>query len=508
MLGYLQDKWQSALLKARYQRLIQERLLQLTESAGPQPVADDPGRWTLLGVGARGFDENARTDARTKARRMVQCNPHARNLLRLLEVYVAGPGLHLVHEQRDFSMSTDDVERELKNADRLWTDFLLWNERHYSFQEHARRTWRDGECFLRKFSETSWPPDLRFVDPETIGPTKEDADSQGIVTDADDVESPQWYLRIDPTTGDLIETIAACEMLHTRVGVDSNEKRGVTVLNPVIEQLERFESWIGTELAARKLQASIVLWRKVTNPAAATAFSGESTVESMSGISPGPGVSRFQPGSVLTTGASTDIRFVQPDTNYSDTVPLGRMLLLNAAAGAGLPEFMLTSDASNANYASTMVAEGPAVKMFQSEQHFYKREFSRLWRWVMSNAIRAGELREDFFKLIQPKWCFPELVNRDRPRERLADVRLVDACVLSRAEIARRDGVDPDLMRRELDREGKDASLRALACERQLPRMKAGQDELMFEHASQGAEADPDRNAQGGGSHASVMADL
>ncbi len=36
-----------------------------------------------------------------------------------------------------------------------------------------------------------------------------------------------------------------------------------------------------------------------------------------------------------------------------------------------MPEFMLTSDASNANYASTMVAEGPAMRMFdrlQAEQ--------------------------------------------------------------------------------------------------------------------------------------------
>jgi hypothetical protein len=28
-----------------------------------------------------------------------------------------------------------------------------------------------------------------------------------------------------------------------------------------------------------------------------------------------------------------------------------------------MPEFMLTSDASNGNYASTMVAEGPAMRM-------------------------------------------------------------------------------------------------------------------------------------------------
>ncbi|MGD9853824.1 MAG: phage portal protein [Planctomycetaceae bacterium] len=458
MLGYLRDKWRITSLKAQYQRLVHERLLRLAETAGPQPVSQDPGHWTLLGAGGRGLDEPARTDARTKARQLVQKNPHARNLLRMLEVYVAGPGLKLMHEQRDPARTDAAIEEELKTANRLWAEFLLHNQSHYSYQEHARRTWRDGECFVRKFSDSSWPPDLRFVDPEVIGPTQDAADSQGILTDADDVEMPRWYLRIDPLTGELAEEIDAGQMLHTRVGVDSNQKRGVTILAPVIEQLERFESWIDTELTARKLQASIVLWRKVTNPASAASFGSESGVESLTGAAASTTGNRFQPGSILTTGTSTDIQFVQPDTNYRDTVPLGRMLLLSAAAGAGLPEFMLTSDASNANYASTMVAEGPAVKMFQSEQHFFTREFSRLWRWVMSNAVRAGVLREDFFEVVQSKWCFPELVNRDRPRERTADVRLVKAKILSRAEIARRDGADPEVMRRELDREKPDKS--------------------------------------------------
>ncbi len=79
------------------------------------------------------------------------------------------------------------------------------------------------------------------------------------------------------------------------------------------------------------------------------------------------------------------------------------MLLLGVAAGVGLPEFMLTSDASNANYASTMVAEGPAVKLFQSEQQFFAREFTRLWRWVMEVAIELGYLPETFsFGLNRP----------------------------------------------------------------------------------------------------------
>jgi hypothetical protein len=97
-----------------------------------------------------------------------------------------------------------------------------------------------------------------------------------------------------------------------------------------------------------------------------------------------------------------------------------------------------------------MVAEGPAVKLFQGEQAFFAGEFTRLWRWIMHEAVVAGLLPADFFAQVTVDWTFPQLVNRDRPRERLADVRLVESRVLSRAEVARRDGVDPQKMRSEL----------------------------------------------------------
>jgi len=53
---------------------------------------------------------------------------------------------------------------------------------------------------------------------------------------------------------------------------------------------------------------------------------------------------------------------------------------------------MLTSDASNANYSSTMVAEGPALRMFarlQAEQVCDDLEV--MWR-VVNAAIAAGQL--------------------------------------------------------------------------------------------------------------------
>ena len=362
MFDYLRNKLQTARLKARYQRLVQERVLTLIEATGPQPVAEDPGSWRLLGDTKTRLDDSQRTDARTRAQRMVVENPHARNVLRLLENYVVGPDLRLSHLAAD---TENDESETIRTADRLWKAFFTKNRRHFSYREYARRTWRDGECLLRRFPQAQWPPTVRFMDPETIGPTTDEPDSQGILTAADDVETPITYLRIDPAAGELLEQIPAAEVFHTRIGVDSNEKRGVSLFVSFADVLARFDSWLETELLARKLQASIVLWRKVQgSPSQAAAIADAAQTSSVNDPTGTTRRERFRPGTILTTSQGTELEYLQPNTNFGDAAPLGRMLLLCAAAGAGLPEFMLTSDASNANFSSTMVAEGPAVKMF------------------------------------------------------------------------------------------------------------------------------------------------
>lgn len=458
MLNYLRDKWQTARLRAKYERLIQERVLDLIEVTGPRAVSEDPGEWQLLGGGKSSLGEGERTDARSRARQLAASNPHARNILRLLENYVVGPGLKLVHKPADGGESTNPL---VQTADRLWLRFLDANQRHFSYREYARRTWRDGECFLRTYSTAHWPPAVRFVDPETIGPTREHPDSLGIITQPGDVESPVAYLLTDPATGDLLDEIPAEEISHTKIGVDSNEKRGVTIFTSLLDTLSCFEKWLETELLARKLQSSIVLWRKVQGPPSrAAALADSSQMSSFESLDGSVRRERFRPGTILTTSQGTELEYLQPNTNFVDAVPLGRLMLLSTAAGAGLPEFMLTSDASNGNFASTMVAEGPAVKLFESEQRFFAAEFTRLWRRVMAEAIAVGLLDADFFDRVKLEWTFPELVNRNRPRERTADARLVELNVLSRAEVARRDGADPQTMRREVEEEQTAAAVR------------------------------------------------
>lgn len=446
MLNYLRDKFAALQTRARYQRLIQEQLLSILERE-PRELAESS--WQPLNAsqpGSKSFTHSQTTprDIREKARNLVATNPHARNVLRLLENYVVGSGLSLAFDQQH---QNTNLAQQLQT---LWKQFLAGNAPHFSFLSFARRQWRDGEVFVRKFPQATWPPQIRFIDPELVQPDDEDPTTQGILTDWNDAETPVEYLILPPQEHARPVPISAHEIHHTKIGVDANEKRGISYFAPLIEPLEKYEKWLETELQARKLQSSIVLWRKVQG----TPSQINSAVNQSSTLA-GTGVRKetFHPGTIVTTSQGTDIQFLSPNTNFGDSIPLGRSILLCAAAAAGLPEFMLTSDASNANFASTMVAEGPAVKLFAAEQHALTSELNRLVTWIMAEATTLDLIPRNWREQVDLKWSLPNLVSRDRPRERLADLRLAEAEILSKAEVARRDGVDPQQMQREISHE-------------------------------------------------------
>lgn len=454
MWDVVADWWGSVRTGMRYRRLVRERMLALTEGRGSaRVVAEDEAGWWGWGTGsaAKGPSEIERTDLRAKSRKLVVENAHARNALRLLEVYVTGPGLAVTATGRRGTSAPDGV---VAAANTVWDEFLEANAAHFSYREYARRTWRDGECFLRLFPRGDGPLAVRFVDPEWIAGPPGAEESLGILTEPGDVEAVAGYQRVLPegaNFGSSVEEIPARWMIHTKINADSNQKRGLTVFAAVLKELSLYDQWLETELTARRLQASVVLWRKVQgSPSDVSRLADARGAELGPDPLTGERREKLRPGTIVTTSQGTDLRFLQPDTNFGDAVPLGRMLLLNVAAGQGLPEFMLTGDASNGNFASTMVAEGPAVKLFEAEQTFFVGEFTRLWRMVMRDAAERGVLPADWSLLVRPSWTTPDLVNRDRVKERLADVRLVEAGVLSRAEVARRDGVEPEVMEREL----------------------------------------------------------
>ncbi|MFH5806010.1 phage portal protein [Alienimonas sp. DA493] len=464
MFTLFKDTLAAAALKAKGDRLARERAVALLEGAGrpsayslndAAPTAD--AGWAEVGTGGASRSAPGRRSAaeiRTAARELAAENPYAKNALRVLEAYVVGPGATLSHARRPAASGVNPGDTDSPAGDTelraVWSRFWEANGPHVTLNELAVRTWRDGECFVRFFPRAGDVPAARFLDPEEIGPTRERPESLGVLTDPADAVTPVAYLRIDPTNGEHVETIPAAEVLHVKAGADDAEVRGVSVLAPLIAPLTRHAEWLETELTARRVQASVVLWRKVQGNVSAYGDT-DGTAGDLAGARADRGV--FAPGSILTTPDTTNLEFLAPKTSFAEASRIGRALLLGAAAGVGLPEFMLTADASNANYASTMAAEGPAVKRFAAEQRFFAAALARLWALLARDAVARGVVSEAAVAGLAPEFTFADLAHRDRPAERTADVRLVRAGVLSRAELARREGVDPQRMRREIGAE-------------------------------------------------------
>jgi hypothetical protein len=78
-----------------------------------------------------------------------------------------------------------------------------------------------------------------------------------------------------------------------------------------------------------------------------------------------------------------------------------------------MPEFMLSSDASNANYASTLVAEGPAMRFFARLQAEMIADDLAVMRRVVTHATAAGRLPGEALTQIEIQAAPPSLKVRD-----------------------------------------------------------------------------------------------
>ena len=114
-----------------------------------------------------------------------------------------------------------------------------------------------------------------------------------------------------------------------------------------------------------------------------------------------------------------------------------------------MPEFMLSSDASNANYSSTLVAEGPAVKMFERLQNETTEDDLELLRRVLEKAVEAGRLPPAALTAVDIQATAPTLAAHDRLRDAQADAILVKSGAMSPATMAMRHGLDPGQERRQ-----------------------------------------------------------
>jgi capsid protein len=318
-------------------------------------------------------------------------------------------------------------------------------------QEIVRRLDRDGEAFLRFFVDHEGMTRVRFIEPDQVTtPSRLSADpsaSFGIQTDVDDVEAVQGY-HVD---GEYVE---AGDVQHRRANVDFNVKRGLPLYVPVRKNLRRAEKLLRNMSVVAEIQSAIALIRKhrgmgrsgiehfVADNADATAVSS-STARTRH-------YTQYGPGTILDAPAGLEYDFPTRGLDAASFVAVLQAELRAIAARLVMPEFMFTSDASNANYASTMVAEGPAIKMFERLQaSTIEQDRAVMWR-VIDNAIAAGRLPREARGACDIQIIPPSLHVRDPLRQTQVDRIAFDCGVLSPQTWSQRLGLDYDQEQKNL----------------------------------------------------------
>lgn len=357
-------------------------------------------------------------------------------------------------------------ERLISAVQAIIDEFIERNNWPARQAEIVRRRDRDGECFLRVFDSPEGPL-LRFVEPEEVRTPKElsgklDAENVyfGIryATDENgnvDMETPTGYF----INGDEVK---ADQIQHRRANVDLADPRGVPTFYPVRKNLIRAAKILRNMSTVAEIQAAIAMVRKHANATKATIqqyVSDQADAERTGNTGTGSTGTKtktyrnYAPGSILDTSAATEYDFPVAGVNVERFVAGIQAELRAVASRLVMPEFMLTSDASNANYSSTLVAEGPAVKMFERLQAEMIAEDTRLLERAIQSAIGMGRLPADTLELVEVQAQAPNVQSRDRLKEVQADIALVRERAMSKRELATRHDMDYDVQRDQIEEE-------------------------------------------------------
>jgi capsid protein len=414
------------------------------------------GWWQPVGLSNSGnarhgegpFNEQMLADLRSQSRRLAATNEFAINGLENRISYIVGPG-HSYRATICKGMDAScDVAMQVQKAIERFVAENRWQLRQ---QEIVRRLDRDGEAFLRFFADRDGTTRVRFIEPEQVatpaGVSTDSSASFGIQTDSDDVETVLGYY----VDGELVD---AGDVQHRRANVDFNVKRGLPLYTPVRKNLRRAERLLRNMSIVAEIQSAIALIRKHRGASRSGIEQFVSANADATAMSAGNGrarhYSQYGPGTILDAPAGMEYDFPAQGLDASSFVAVLQAELRAIAARLVIPEFMFTSDASNANFASTMVAESPAIRMFERLQStLIEQDRAVMWR-VIDNAIVAGTLPLSVRDVVEIQIIPPSLHVRDQLKQAQVDRIAFSNGVLSPQTWSQHLGLDYDQEQKNL----------------------------------------------------------
>ena len=344
-----------------------DRPYQTADSLGMFPVADPLREWDYGGGYGWG---STRQEILRRCHLAWERNPLANTAVEITTRFSVGEGLTITYSNTDVEDIVEEFRCNPENA---------INEFEKSFSNDLQI---DGEVFIR-FKEDEdgqtviiplKPWEVCWIEHERGMPRR--VTSYHIIQNTD-----------NGTPGDfeqVTEDVPADDIIHVAINRMSYELRGRPEIFRILPWLSAYKSWL--ENRARQNHWRDALIWDVT----------------LDGAQPGQVAAKRaqykQPPAPGSLAIHNDKEHWNPLTNKSgagDVAEDGRQIKLMIAAGAQLPEYML-SDGANANLASATAQQLPSLRKFTDFQDIL---IGQLWlpiyKRVIQNAIDAKRLPEE-----------------------------------------------------------------------------------------------------------------
>lgn len=354
--------------------------------------------------------------AQQQAVRLYSQNGFARNLVRQIVNHTVGRGFAV-------RLETPEQDATWKATARA----IEWPSRR---REIVRRVFREGEAILRRFG----PALVRFVEPEQLTPTPNAP--LGVEFIVDDAEHPIAYW-IDG------QPVDAADVFHFKdPDCDASDPRGWPTLYDAQPAIEDYSNFIADRGMLNRFRSAVMMFKKYKGAAGTYMRQMQDAVRSGTLTRPGTtsqaNLSVWRNiGRIIEHPEEVEYEFKNPNVGGVDASEDGRAIRLLIAVWYSMPEYLTTSDASNANFASTAVAESPGVKAMESIQEWFGECVSRFVSWAA--GVDLGEVSV----------VFPAVVARKELEQTQARQIRYQNGVLSKQTWMELDGVD---VRQETER--------------------------------------------------------
>lgn len=439
----------------------------LMESWGqPIPLSEFPQYdWEFNGGGAFGARSQAYTTIEDRAdgkylpyyetefdlarirslvRGMRALSPIASGMQTALRVYTIGEGFGFRAQSAD--ENTPAPPAAVECAQRIIDEFLDTNDWYGSLDNEIHdRSREDGECGIPLRIEggrilaaviepdqlteptspgadfLDWLDDYYGIDCSSFVPSW----SFGILTSARHTDRPFGYHVVYDGTGRDWDFYPEHSFQFFKRNVSRNAKRGITDWYQPWEGLRHETTLVRNTALGEALRQAIAWVEEFAAPTTQSQVSNSILADSTRTQPTANGnrsvtQTRYGGGSIAKVGAGKQFKPGPASDRDQAAQIVDQMLLRRCGVNWCMPEYMASGDASNANFASTLVAESPFVKARESDQQFYVRGcYCLLWKvlkigYRLGKFDRSGLTWEQIEGLIDITVTPPEVATRDK----------------------------------------------------------------------------------------------